>query len=169
MKSSIRPFPFILAIIVGCLVNYLGDWLLGVRVELFWGLETFNFRWFLDIFVLPILVGVSVSFIYGLGGKWIAFFPPLIVRYYAYYQTENIIGIPYGADLMPMGWWGFFVILAMEVSMIGGIIGEIAVKRIYGRSEPASEGINQEPGEPVDPFSTDKPDNVNSKSSSKEV
>lgn len=139
MNKSIRAFPFVLAIAVGCLVNFLGDWLLGVRVELFWGLETFNFLWFLSIFVLPIFVGISVSFIYGLGGKWIAFFPPLIVRYYAYYQTENITGIPAGADLMPMGWWGFFVILAMEVSMIGGILGEIAVKRIYGRSQPGSE------------------------------
>ena len=140
MKKSIRAFPFVLAIVVGCLVNYLGDWFLDIRVELFWGLETFNFRWFLAIFVLPIFVGISVSFIYGLGGKWIAFFPPLIVQYYSYYQTENVIGIPFGADLMPMGWWGFFVILAMEVSMIGGIVGEIVVKRIYGRSQPGEVG-----------------------------
>ena len=144
MKRSIQPFPFLLAIIIGCLVNYLGDWLLGVRIELFWGLETFNFRWFLAIFVLPIFVGLSVSYIYGLGGKWIAFFPPLIVQYFSYYQTENIIGVPAGADLMPMGWWGFFVILAMEVSMIGGIAGEIAIKRVYGRSAPLSDEIKSE-------------------------
>jgi len=144
VKRSIHPIPFVLAILVGCTVNYLGDWLLGVRVELFWGLETFNFRWFLDIFVLPIFVGISVSFIYGLGGKWIAFFPPLIVRYYGYYETENIIGVPVGADLMPMGWWGFFVILAMEVSMIGGIIGEIAIKRVYGRSAPQADDAGRE-------------------------
>ena len=140
MKRSIHPIPFILAILLGCVVNYFGDRLLGVRVELFWGLETFNFLWFLDIFVLPIFVGISVSFIYGLGGKWIAFFPPLIVRYWAYYETEHLIGVPAGADLMPMGWWGFFVILAMEVSMIGGMIGEIAIKRIYGRNDPRAKG-----------------------------
>ncbi len=148
MKRSIQPFPFMLAIIVGCLVNYVGDWLLGIRIELFWGLETFNFRWFLAIFVLPILVGFSVSYIYGLGGKWIAFFPPLIVQYFSYYQTENIIGVPAGADLMPMGWWGFFVILAMEVSMIGGMLGEVAIKRIYGRSPPQSDDMTIESNKP---------------------
>ncbi|HEC18227.1 MAG TPA: hypothetical protein ENI97_02675 [Gammaproteobacteria bacterium] len=163
MKRSIRPLPFVLAIIVGCLVNYLGDWLLGIRIELFWGLETFNFRWFLAIFVLPILVGFSVSYIYGLGGKWIAFFPPLIVQYFSYYQTQNIIGVPAGADLMPMGWWGFFVILAMEVSMIGGILGEIAIKRIYGRSAPPSDDMNSESNQPSATVLSGKPEGTSGK------
>jgi|GEM_PF-2981984 len=139
MKSSIRPFPFLLAIAVGCLVNYLGDKLLGVRIELFYGLETFNFVWFLQLFVLPLFVGISVSFIYGLGGKWMALLPPLIIRYLAYIETRDVLGIPDGTALMPMGWWGFFVIIAMEVSMIGGVIGEIAIKRVYGRSQPAGD------------------------------
>ncbi len=47
-----------------------------------------------------------------------------------------------------MGWWGFFVILAMEVSMIGGMVGEIAIKRIYGRSPPQSDDINSESNKP---------------------
>jgi hypothetical protein len=33
---------------------------------------------------------------------------------------------------MPLGWWGFFVILAMEAAMIGGVMGEIMNKRVYG-------------------------------------
>ncbi len=163
MKRSIQPLPFLLAIIVGCLVNYLGDWLLGIRIELFWGLETFNFRWFLAIFVLPILVGFSVSYIYGLGGKWIAFFPPLIVQFFSYYQTENIIGVPAGADLMPMGWWGFFVILAMEVSMIGGILGEIAIKRIYGRSAPLTDDMSSKSNQPSAVVLSDKSEGASGK------
>lgn len=123
---------FFIALLVGCVVNYLGDWLIGIRIELFWGLETFNFLWFLQLFILPVIAGIAVSFVYGLGGKWIAFLPPLIVRYAAYYETVNFIGVPGGAQLMPLGWWGFFVILAMETCMIGGVIGEIANKRIYG-------------------------------------
>jgi hypothetical protein len=133
--KSIRWYPFFLAIFVGCIVNYIGDWIFGVRIELFWGLETFNFFWFIQIFIWPFIVGLSVTAIYGLGGKWFAMFPPIIVRYYAYYETQHVIGVPDGAHLMPLGWWGFFVILAMEVAMIGGVFGEIWIKRIYGRSK----------------------------------
>lgn len=132
MNIRVRWFPFFIAMTVGCLVNFFGDWLIGVRIELFWGLETFNFLWFLQLFIWPVVVGISVSYIYGLGGKWIAILPPLIVRYVAYYQTASADSLPPGAELMPLGWWGFFVILAMETSMIGGILGEIMNKRIYG-------------------------------------
>ncbi len=125
---------------VGCLVNYAGDRLLGVRIELFWGLQTFNFIWFLQLFILPVLVGMSVSVIYGLGGKWLCYFPPLVVRFIAYYQTQYIIGVPDGASLMPMAWWGFFVILAVECAVIGGVAGEILIKRIYGRTSKEEAG-----------------------------
>ncbi len=133
MKSG-RLWAAALSIMVGCLVNYIGDKLLGVRIELFWGLQTFNFVWFLQLFILPVLVGMSVSFIYGLGGKWLCYFPPLIVRLIAYYETQYIIGVPEGASLMPMAWWGFFVIIAIECAAIGGVVGEIMIKRIYGRT-----------------------------------
>ena len=116
--------------------HYLGDKLFGIRIELFYGLQTFNFIWFLQLFVWPVVVGLSVSFIYGLGGKWIALLPPLLVRFAAYYETEFWLGIPDGTDLMPMGWWMFFVILAMESAMFGGVFGEIAIKRVYGRTNP---------------------------------
>ena len=133
---SVNWVPFFIAMTVGCAVNYLGDWLIGIRIELFWGLETFNFLWFIQLFILPVFAGIAVSMVYGLGGKWIAILPPLLVRYAAYYETQHVIGIPHGADLMPLGWWGFFVILAMETCMIGGVIGELANKRIYGWKKP---------------------------------
>lgn len=134
-----------LALMVGCLVNYVGDKLIGVRIELFWGLQTFNFLWFLQLFILPIFVGMSVSFLFGLGGKWLCYFPPLIVRFIAYYETQYIIGIPEGASLMPMGWWAFFVIIAIECAAIGGVVGEIWIKRIYGRTskEEAEKNLIQ--------------------------
>lgn len=137
--KSINWITFFIALCVGCLVNYLGDWLLGIRVELFYGLQTFNFFWFLQIFVLPVLVGICVTFVYGLGGKWVAPLVPLIVRSIAYYETQHFIGVPEGSYLMPAGWWAFFVILAMETAMIGGVLGEILVKRIYGRSKPQGQ------------------------------
>ena len=92
-----------LAIMLGCVVNYIGDKLFGVRIELFWGLQTFNFIWFLQLFVWPVLVGVVVSAIFGLGGKWLCYFPPMIVRAIAYVETQYIIGVLPGAELMPVG------------------------------------------------------------------
>jgi hypothetical protein len=41
--------------------------------------------------------------------------------------------IPEGVSLLPLGWWGFFVILCIEAAAIGGVIGEIVLKRTYGR------------------------------------
>lgn len=125
-----------LAILVGCLVNYVGDKLLGVRIELFYGngLDTFNFIWFVQLFILPVLVGFVVAAIFGLGGKWLCYFPPMIVRYLAYVETEYFVGIPVNTHLMPMGLWVFFVILAVECAAIGGVFGEIMNKRVYGRT-----------------------------------
>jgi hypothetical protein len=34
-----------------------------------------------------------------------------------------------------MGWWGFYVILAMESAGIGGIVGEVMIKQVYGRTK----------------------------------
>ncbi len=139
----------LVAILIGCLVNYIGDWVIGVRIELFYGIETFNLKWFAQLFLLPVLVGYSVTYVYGLGGKWLCYLPPLIVRFIAYYETVYFLGVPEGANLMPMGWWGFFVILAIECAVIGGVLGEVLIKRIYGRSEkpkpessPASDPSN---------------------------
>lgn len=133
-RTTIRLIATVVSVTVGCLVNYLGDMLIGVRIELFWGLATFSFLWFLEVFIWPVVVGIVVSWIYGVGGKWLAFLPPVIVRFIAYYETAYSLGVPAGAKLMPMGWWGFFVILAMESAAIGGILGEILRKRTYGRS-----------------------------------
>lgn len=134
MKSA-RPriFRGVLALLAGCAVIYLGDLLLGINLELFWGLQTFNPIWFLDLFVVPLISGTVVGMIFGLGGKWLCYFPPLIVRLFSYYQFMYFISIPDGASLMPMGWWGFFVILAIESAAFGGVAGEILVKRTYGR------------------------------------
>jgi hypothetical protein len=48
---------------------------------------------------------------------------------------------------MPMGWWGFYVILAIEAAAIGGVIGEVVIKRTYGRSAPS-----RKVAEPVRPI-----------------
>ena len=75
-----------LAIMVGCLVEYMGNKLLGVRIEVYYGLETFNFVWFLQLFILPLIVGIVVYYILGFGGKLLAHFTPLIFLTLQYFS-----------------------------------------------------------------------------------
>lgn len=126
------------ALLIGAALNYLGDKLLGVRIELFSGLSTFSFAWLLDVFFVPFVVGVVVSWIFGMGGKWLCYFPPLIVRSFSYAEILYVTGTPHGSNLNPMGWWGLYVILAMESAGIGGIVGEVMKKNVYGRSNQVS-------------------------------
>ena len=122
------------ALMIGMSLNHFGDRLLGVKIELFSGLSTFSFAWILDVFFVPFLVGMIVSWIFGMGGKWLCYFPPLIVRSLSYAEILYVSGTPHGSNLNPMGWWGLYVILAMESAGIGGIIGEVMIKNVYGRS-----------------------------------
>lgn len=125
------------ALLIGMALNHFGDRLLGVRIELFSGLSTFSFAWLLDVFFVPFLVGLVVSRIFGMGGKWLCYFPPLIVRSLSYAEILYVSGTPHGSNLNPIGWWGLYVILAMESAGIGGIVGEVIIKNIYGRSSKA--------------------------------
>jgi hypothetical protein len=132
------------ALMTGILVNYFGDRLLGVKMELFSGLATFSFAWMLDVFLLPLLVGLLMAWIFGMGAKWLCYFPPLIVRCLSYAQILYVTGVPHGSILNPMGWWGLYVILAMESAGIGGILGEVMIKKVYGRTN-MSISVENEP------------------------
>jgi hypothetical protein len=123
------------AVLVGSSLNYFGDRLLGVRLELFRGLlTTFGAASLADIFIVPFVAGIGVAWIFGRGAKWLGYFPPLIVRVVAYLHILLLEDLPPGAKLLPYGWWGFFVILAMESAAIGGILGEVFIKKIYTRT-----------------------------------
>ena len=125
----------LVALLIGMSLNHFGDRLLGVKIELFSGLSTFSFAWILDVFFVPFLVGLVVAWIFGWGAKWLSYFPPLIVRCLSYAEILYVSGTPHGSTLNPLGWWGFYVILAMESAGIGGIIGELMIKNVYGRSK----------------------------------
>lgn len=125
------------ALILASVLNHFADRILGVKIEAFPGnvLQYFSPLLVVDLFLVPFVCGVVVSAIYGFGGKWLACFPPLIVRVLSYIEIGHISGaLPPGATLIPLGWWGFFVILAMESAMLGGVIGEVMIKRTYGRT-----------------------------------
>lgn len=132
-KSLRRKITGVVALAAGCLVIYLGDWLLGVKVELWLGLGTFNYAWILDMFVVPLLAGIVVALLFGLGGKWLCYFPPIIMRVYSYLSFIYFDPLPHGARLLTLPLWILIVILVVESAAFGGVFGEILVKRTYGR------------------------------------
>lgn len=129
-------FMILLSIMAGAAVIWVGDWLLGVRLEYFDGPYTFSAAWILDLFLVPVFGGLVVSMIYGLGGKMWCYFSPIIVRGYGYYDAAYVSGTPPGVDLLPLAFWVLIVIVAVEAAAIGGVMGEILVKRTYGRRPP---------------------------------
>ncbi|RMH19166.1 MAG: hypothetical protein D6698_06090 [Gammaproteobacteria bacterium] len=134
MLSELPPWQrLFLSIGAGCLVLHLGIRVFDTRIELFTGLSTFNLKWAMVMFVMPFVSGVVVSLLYGLGGKIICYFPPLIVHALSYADTLYLSGVPQGASLTPLGWWGFFVVIVIESAAIGGVFGEIWLKKTYGR------------------------------------
>lgn len=122
------------ALIMGCVFNYLGDRLLGVKIELFSGMLDFDGWWVADMLVLPFFVGALVAVIFGLGGKWLCYFPPFIVKSISYLESTYINEIPDDVSIMPAGMWALFVTVVMSSAAFGGVMGEIMVKGTYGRS-----------------------------------
>ncbi len=123
------------AVLVGAGVNLAGDRLMGVSLELFYGVQTFSPMWVVTLFFVPFVAGMVVSLIFGLGGKILAYFSPIIVRVYEYNLIyDHRLDLPDGVTLLPIGYWILVVILAVEAAAIGGVIGEIINKKVYGRS-----------------------------------
>lgn len=129
-----RFFNGVVAVIMGCALNYFGDRLLGVKIELFRGILDFNGLWVIDMLVLPFFVGVLVAVIFGLGGKWLCYFPPLIVKSIGYLESTYINTVPEDTSIMPFGMWALYVTVVMTSAAFGGVMGEIIVKGTYGRS-----------------------------------
>ena len=133
-------FMVIVAITAGVVVNYLGDLFIsyiapppGVRIELFWGVATFSPYWVVALTIPPLIAGFVVSMVYGLGGKVICYFVPIIVRGASYLQMMEHEGLPDGVVLLPFGYWILILIVAIEAAAIGGVFGEILIKKTYGR------------------------------------
>jgi hypothetical protein len=60
------------AVLAGMALNFLGDWLLDARIEIFKGIATFNVSWIMDVFLVPFMVGLLVARIFGKHAKWLA-------------------------------------------------------------------------------------------------
>lgn len=123
------------AIFSGAIVIYTLNQLLGVRLELFQDLTSyFHPSLFIGLVLTPFLGGVTVSLIYGLGGKVLCYFPALMVYLFQYFSTATgASAIPEDMRLLPIGYMGFIIIVAIEAAAVGGILGELWVKKTYGR------------------------------------
>jgi len=121
---------FLVAFFAAGFLFDVGHKVLDVQIELYWDIAGYDFTWVIAMFLLPFLTGIVVSLIYGWGGKLVAHFPPLAVLALSYYVTA-VNGAPEGAQLIPLMWWGFFVILNMEFCAVGGVIGELLLRRFY--------------------------------------
>ena len=148
-----RFFKGVAALLIGTALIYFGDRVLGVKIELFSGLSTFNFAWALDIFFVPFMVGMVVAGIFGREADhstetsrftqgigiiiWLCYFPPLIVRSISYAEIQYVTGTPEGSSLMPLGLWACFVVMTMTTAGMGEIVGEVVIKA-YSRSQPVS-------------------------------
>ena len=122
----------LIATVVGVAVILIGDNILGVQLEIFQGMSTYSVFWILDLIVVPIIAGFIVSLIYGLGGKILAHLPAVIAKSYVYFTLTPDM-IPQGAEIIPVGFWILICIVVVEACAVGGLIGEIVIKRTYGR------------------------------------
>lgn len=151
-SNSQRLYRGAAAILLATAFNHFADRILGVTIEAFsGGIGYFSPSWVLDMFLVPFVAGALVSLVYGFGGKWLSYVPPLIVRTLSYLVLANhLTAMAPGSSLMPLGWWGFYLILTLEAAAIGGVIGEVVIKRTYGRSPPPKPA--QKAAEPVRPI-----------------
>ncbi len=121
----------VIATAAGIAIILAGDKLLGVQLEVFRGMQTFDALWILDLILVPLIAGFVVSLIYGLGGKMLAHAPALIAKSYAYFSlTPDMIT---DGQLIPLGFWVLICIVVVEACAAGGLLGEYMIKKTYGR------------------------------------
>jgi hypothetical protein len=124
-----------LAVAAGAAVVYFGDRLLGIKLEYYFGVDTFSPTWALDLFLVPFIAGVVVSLIYGLGGKILAHLSPVLIRGFSFYAlSHGLMTPPDGITTLPLSFWLLIAVVSAEFAAIGGVVGETIVKRTYGRT-----------------------------------
>ena len=131
-----------LAIAVGVIINALGNRLTGAHLEFFGGIWSFDYAWVTTLFLVPFVAGIPVALLYGFGGKLLAMLPPLILGGYNYWQVySGNVPVPEGYILLPLIYWVLVVVVAMEFCAAGGLVGEVIIKRTYGRSPKNQEHL----------------------------
>lgn len=112
-------------VFIGCLLIFAGIRLLGVQIELYRGIHLIDGSWITAIYLLPFLVGGLMVRLFGAGGSWLCWIPPMIVEGIAYIDTAYISGVPEDAQLIPVGYWVYYVVLMVGDAAIGGFAYQI--------------------------------------------
>lgn len=128
---------YAVAIVAAMAVIFAGDWLLGVKIEVFSGMATFTFSWMLDVFLVPFISGLVVSAIVrSRMGKWLSFLPPFFARSLSYLYMYLFVYND-GKDFfyhLNIFYWGLCVILSVEAANIGGILGDVLMGAYRAKS-----------------------------------
>ena len=133
--SQIKPLDVVLmlvAVFIGSIIIYFCERMLNIKLAAFYGISTFNPVWILALIAVPLIAGIAVSLIYGLGGKIIAHFSPIPVQIFQYLSLKEQ-ALPEGVSLLPFEYWVLILIVCVEACAVGGFIGEVIIKKTYGR------------------------------------
>ncbi len=127
----LAPMMGVIGAALGCTVYYFLVELMGIRVEMWYGIETFaDPRWFAVVAVVPAVSGLVTGLVAGRYGKWYGLLPVAILHPIEFYQlshqpSQEYVVLGYGLFL-------FFMVIMLELGLMGGWLGELARKRMGG-------------------------------------
>src|SRR3569832_3033196 len=99
------------AVLVGAGIVYLGDKLLGVTLERFYGVETFTLFWVADLFLVPFIAGIVVFLFFGFGGLLFVFLCLVFVWVFCFFVFFVFLSFAGGGVKMPMPYRQFVVVV----------------------------------------------------------
>jgi hypothetical protein len=128
----------VLGIAAGSLAERLLEAASGTRLEYYQGLATFDWRWLLGISLWPLAGGAVCGFVIGRYGKWWAPAAAFLLRLLLWTQAQAagaglaatpVAGSRPALAVVPLGIWGFELLLCVDAAWVGGFLGERARRR----------------------------------------
>jgi len=121
-----------LGVLAGCAVFFVLARIVATPVEVWNGANTFTEpRWLIMVAVVPAVAGLVTGFICGPLGKWYAMVPVGVVHTADYYVLAST---PHpDAHVLGAGLFVFFMIVMVELALMGGWAGEILRSRLLGK------------------------------------
>jgi hypothetical protein len=113
-----------LGILAGCAVFYVLARVFAVPVEVWDGPNTFTQpRWLAMVALVPAVAGLVTGFLCGHLGKWYAMIPVGVLHTADYYV---LVSTPHpDTHVLGAGLFVFFMIVMVELALMGGWIGEM--------------------------------------------
>lgn len=126
----------LLGILVGATVYYFLAKLVGVQVEVWQGIRTFNNpMWFIAVAVVPAISGLVTGIVAGHNGKWYAMVPVGLLHSIDYMALSQSAGAQ--TVVLGYGLFVFFMIVMLELALMAGWGGELIRERFSGENVAA--------------------------------